>query len=1522
MMRERVTFFCLVSACLFCALSAYGDEATRPASNDDEADVAEGKRPYEMDWAERTAPNHPQLVDFEDLTGWRVRCFDGADARVCRSRQELLFGEYTAKAVYSGSTQRSRFIVEPPAPIGIPGPFTGVNLWVRGNNWGWINPPATARVRIRVLVRDAKQEEYSIDLGAVNFDYWWLMHRTCVSPSGEKILYDPLGDGNDGVIDFPAQFIGIEVSGCSNQKPARLHFDALCLYEMQYDPLEFEPIPEDLPWPTTPDTILPTVTDSSEKVAYRYEPGDGTLSGLTCAAGGQEFSPCSRGGITFEVDGKRVRPGDDDAKAEFLGERVEGNKRVYQWQLTAGETTVRYDYAIEMKNKSCIVDVTAEGGHAVQFDIGLAKGFHEPKTVYFPYLTYGNDWPKVVCSSGPEGPVFLLAILDYYNSDASELFGAPRLSDKDALGYAGGSIYKPTTAGERNPLRERLFINVSSDVHEVLPNIPNPKCDTGDIARECLWCNIGQAFQNERLQKYKAHGIDNFIACHHEVGWREAGESFTLRDRPAPSIGDPELIQYADFVRSLGYRFGTYTNYVDFAPVNANWNEDDVCLDPDGLWQRAWPRCYALKPLRAAEKEAHYAPRINERYGTTAQYCDVHTAYSPWGRTDYDARTPGAGMFRTQFNAFARLLWNESKAHNGPVFSEGNHHWFYAGIVDGNYATMLPYGRGWQMAQLVDFDLLKMHPKMTDFGMGFGNMYYGRDGEWTEDASVHSPWFDRFATATIAFGHIGFLAYEWGFEGTLKSYYLLQALQQRYAMIPVKTIRYFDGTKLVDTSAALVTDAYKRQQVFVEYESGLRVWCNLSFEDDWTVEVDGQAYELPPASFVAFKSDDILAYSAIVNGQRHELVQCAAYLYLDSRGEVVRTPAITARGTVAVKPDGDNAWWVIPATEAEEVTITFDWLGVDDEAAFQATAHNLDGEELGPAFVFPGDREVTVADANVGSAVKYRLKAIPEPTEPGKSPVIEAPRRELIPGDTMPVNVSVNIPFGEDTTDVECTWGCGAPWVGILDSGRLELKRVPGTDEACAVLDMEMPREAALQQRCWFHFWTVWPDGSVGAARYVDILALPPFTVSFPDKAVRIRKAEPLVLRSEVKSNFLEPVEALLRFEAAGLTPEPIEKLVRLEPGAAEAMTWSFEAVKEPVVAQVTLRAKARGYVAQQTRYIRARPAEWVIMDLTKTPYETGQCLRGGGETGYDAATTGASVAITSEAVGDERLPSVFMHPPYKTGVGYVFAAFDAQLPAGRPRLEFALGFRSGSTSQDGCVFKVLALDDAQETEVFSERYATLGAWARRSADLAPFAGCDVKLKIIVDVGPDDNSYSDWAAWGAPRVVMDETVLEVEVLPEKPESSFAPPPEPLEGLTRDDLATVVSASISMETAGVNTGEYASYVYFNGIKVGEAPPSTKGDTEWSPCKMPLTKEAIDTIAPLNIVVIKNPNRDYMKVRAFCLEFELADGRRGASWVDLGPYCSATGWEFEEGQSVPVGRDLPQVTLNIPVERRLP
>ncbi|MBN1342372.1 MAG: hypothetical protein JXQ73_06815 [Phycisphaerae bacterium] len=1512
---------------------------TTPASNTDEPNAKPGKRPYEMDWANRTQPNHPQLVDFEDLTGWRVRCLDGAKVKLFRSREELVFGQYSAKALYSGESARSRFVIEPPAPIDIPGKFTAVNLWVRGNNWGWIDPPATARTDLHLLVRDAKDEDYRISIGVVSFDYWFLMHATIVSPTGDKRIYEPSDSKSDPVIDYPVRFIGIEVSGCADDRPAKLFFDALSFYEIQYKPLTFEPVPDKLPWPTTPDTILPTLNrpvkssllanpkpsddagkatgprydliadGANGRIRYRYEPKTGLLDDLVVDAFGLSFRPCRLGGIEFDLAGKHVKPGSKDAATKLLRHDADDQRVLSEWEISRDGQSARYTYELRIKGKSLIVDVAARGGKATRLDIGLAEGLPSPKAIYMPFLTYGLDWPRIVCSPGKDSPLFLLSLIDYYNSDASILFGAPRVVEQGCLAYAGGSAYMPKTDGKRNDLRERIFINVSSDVHEVLPGIPNPKCDTGDIARQYTWRNIGHP-QQEMLAQYKAYGIDKFIACHHEVGWRDAGESFTMRLRAAPRIGDEGLAEYGKWVRQQGYRFGTYTNYVDFAPVNSNWNEDDVCLNPDGSWQTAWFRCYALKPLRAAEKEAWYAPRIHEKFGTTAQYCDVHTAYTPWGRTDYDARTPGAGMFRTQFNAFARLLWNESKAHHGPVFSEGCHQWFYAGIVDGNYGQIVPYNQGSLIEPIVDFWLLKAHPLCTDFGMGAPDMYYPVKGAWRDDRSRLSPYFDQFHVSTIAFGHIGYLANEWGLDGTLKSYHLLQALQQRYSMVPVAAIRYFDGKRLLDTSAALISEVYKRRQIHIRYENGLDVWCNLNPEQSWDLLVDDKSYRLPPRSFLAQKPGDILAYSAQVGGVRHELVSAKDYLYLDSRGDVVRSPVISARGAVAVKPDGQGAWWIIPATQCEEVTVSTEWLARPKGARFAATAHDVTGKEIAKAGLRVGSDEITVMP--IKGAIKYRVSA-PTFDAPRNRWTFQTPTRKQIIGDSLPVTVTVKTASDVKPSTLSVTASFVTPDGSEAPQGAVKL-----SDARSARMALKLPDAVRPHTRCWYRFRLQQPDRTVVDERWFDVTAVPVFDLAIHPTDRPHSLGRPTSLRTTVRSYLAAPAQAQVSLTA----PEtwraaPPTRTVELPPDSPLDLSWTLHPPDAPSVEPVSLKVIHDHRSAVVTRYLRTRPTDWIVANLLSLPMETGHRIRGGQEQPCDPEATGGYAHAGPETVGGQAKTAIFMHPPFKTGVGYTFAKIPVALPTGTPCLEFSLGFREGSTTTDGCLFKVVVIDKDEEREVFAKQYARLSQWSPQRVDLSAYAGKRICLKLIADVGPADDSNSDWACWGEPRITMGQDAMAVEIHETRPAPAFLPPPKPLKGLKAADLSRIVSAEVTLETAGVQIGQYASYLYLNGVKIGMTPPSTS-DTVWQAGAVPVPKDALKTIGHTNRLVIKNPGRDSMKVRNLCLRFKLEDGCEGTSCVDVGPYTSAKGWLHAEGDSVEIGLDLPTMRLLVPVE----
>src|SRR5208337_2850930 len=125
---EAFLVFGLVPAALF------AQQKVVPAINEVEPWQQVGQQPYEFTWTQREQDPHT-LVDFQDLKGWTLVLYDGAQGELRRSREQQLWGQYVAKIVYSGARPESRVIARPPQPIAIPGGFDSIDLWGYGNRW-------------------------------------------------------------------------------------------------------------------------------------------------------------------------------------------------------------------------------------------------------------------------------------------------------------------------------------------------------------------------------------------------------------------------------------------------------------------------------------------------------------------------------------------------------------------------------------------------------------------------------------------------------------------------------------------------------------------------------------------------------------------------------------------------------------------------------------------------------------------------------------------------------------------------------------------------------------------------------------------------------------------------------------------------------------------------------------------------------------------------------------------------------------------------------------------------------------------------------------------------------------------------------------------------------------------------------------------------------------------------------------------------------------------------------------------
>ena len=417
-------------------------------------------------------------------------------------------------------------------------------------------------------------------------------------------------------------------------------------------------------------------------------------------------------------------------------------------------------YTFRLWNKSLVIDTVAPGGNVAEVRYGHAEGLDNPRLVTNPFYHYGyqaTDRPAVAVSGSADKPLFLTGNTDWYLSNASVPFSVNAIKE-GRTSYQGGVRYVHKTDGNRNDCFERFFVTLSPRYEEVLPTLPNPKSPYMHVAGTHVWRAHGASDRKSDAAYWTniwRHGMRECVITDHETGWRDGGESFTFRTKAAPGKGgDQGQYDYARLMQDkLGFVYGPYNNYTDFAPVNEFWSFDLISRTPDNQLQGAWMRCYAPKPARAVEYCAKLAPIIEDKFHFSTAYCDVHTAVAPWDRVDYDSRVPGAGTFAATFYSYGEIMLHQKEAWKGPVYSEGNYHFFYSGLTDGNYAQ----DRGYDIPNspwLVDLDLRKMHDLNCNFGMGAESMFYGenRPAAGPEDKDAYT---DRFLAATVAFGHPG-----------------------------------------------------------------------------------------------------------------------------------------------------------------------------------------------------------------------------------------------------------------------------------------------------------------------------------------------------------------------------------------------------------------------------------------------------------------------------------------------------------------------------------------------------------------------------------------------------------------------------------------------------------------------------------------------------------------------------------------------------------------------------------------------
>ncbi|MDR3710460.1 MAG: hypothetical protein P4L33_19345 [Capsulimonadaceae bacterium] len=931
--------------------------------------VQSSNRPYEFEWANRTQDEYPPMLDFETPLDWDIRGANSV-ASIEQSSEQQLWGNYTGKLTYraTGDAPVVQAILKSPRPL--PADFDSVGLWVYGRSMFYAPDPGTPPTNIAILFASKDGADVRVPLGTVNFSGWSYLFCK-VSPDKQSSLAG-------------GSLLGIEVANGSNTQDRTLFFDNLGVFRERLAPLAFEarPLrnltlfpgqqaglnkgPGALPFPTREETILPpnltpvfqtnAVANGGEyefryhgkdgELNYRLDPRKGPFDGLTAQWDGRgaAFHPCVGGGL--RLAGGAVTP--LRPLARFLSADLANGVLTTSWSFTAG--TVKQDATIRYRiwNKSLVIDVLAPGGQVAEVRFGREEGLPNPRLIASPYYAYqvrGASRPCVLVSGSVGSPLFLAGNIDWYRSNASELF-ASNVTSGEGVAYNGGTRYTACTNGRRNDCFERFFLTVSPRYEEVLPVIANPKSPYIKVAGTHLWRAVGASPDKMKdrdiFRRAHRYGLTQLIITNHETLWRDGSESFTFRTRTAPAKGGDEAEKsFARYMQDdLGYVYGPYNNFTDLAPVNANWSLDNVSRKPDYSLVTAWARCYNPKPSRAVEYAARLTPIIQAKFGYSTAYCDVHTAVPPWGYTDFDSRVPGAGTFASTFYSYGEIMLIQKQNWRGPVYSEGGYHWMYMGLTDGNYAQ----DQGWDWDQkpwLVDFDLRRMHDQGANFGMGNLDMFRHGDAIPPGKRAETDAALDRFTAATMAFGHPGFWAFtEPGLM--MRNYYMVQQIAARYTQAQAAQILYVgeDGVAHA-TSDALANDAYRRSQVAVSYADGTVVVANGNRDQRLKATLFGRCLDLPPNGYAAWTGDGAIdECSSDPGGNRCDYAATPAYIYIDGRGHWQRFPLAASDGPAVARNLGGGRWEVI-----------HDGL---TEAGFaiggaSAVALDIDGKEMGPA---------------------------------------------------------------------------------------------------------------------------------------------------------------------------------------------------------------------------------------------------------------------------------------------------------------------------------------------------------------------------------------------------------------------------------------------------------------------------------------------------------------------------------------------------------------------------------------------
>jgi hypothetical protein len=606
---------------------------------------------------------------------------------------------------------------------------------------------------------------------------------------------------------------------------------------------------------------------------YRYTPlinrrFKGTFDGLSASTDGiTYFHPALTGGILIADGSEIIYPSDNSL---YYGVRYQQyiDSVTLTWsvnRLVNGRLYYlkTFKMSFQIKGKTLIIDILGYDYWNLK-GAGVYLGYAESNCniVPVPYLTLTN----LLYTSNPS--CFASMFFDWERTNCSRLL--PITTSLTDSKFAQKAEYFPKTDGNRNEINERIYLTVSQDINEVMPNVVGPVAPLKNKLQDKIIIGYNQPYP-----QILHHWIENpFYATFIDSVKKIVGEpnvALLIKDWwwSGFGAGNPNVLPANDYnmvgncvdyslvfnsggnsiLRSIrdiayqyGFMFGLHQDYVDmFFTYRPGGNPTYPIVDnsfvsklSNGNPAAAFLNectdefAFSLKPSRVSDVVSTVSTAIYNEYNANCSYLDVGSAINPSGPldeyisyVDFDASVgSGAGKFLYTLQNYRSVPGIvRDHTNDGPTQGEGKNHFLHAGYFDDFEAriyTAIPniddkinYFHGYHAPLFVDFHLNKLRSKSSYHGAGHINEFFGA-ANW--GTFTHSQVITFIATE-LAYGHGGLVTknaddgHDHSLDQIALEYKHVLPMQKMLAEAQAKKITYFDQNN-VERSASQYISTY------------------------------------------------------------------------------------------------------------------------------------------------------------------------------------------------------------------------------------------------------------------------------------------------------------------------------------------------------------------------------------------------------------------------------------------------------------------------------------------------------------------------------------------------------------------------------------------------------------------------------------------------------------------------------------------------------------------------------------------